>query len=177
MLEPMPSLSGASDVVRRLPGILRALLGPDPIAALRHDLRETIELYEAAGRHDDLSIAASHLAGVANRQARQLAALSQGPLKIAEPNRRGLFAVTVVAVLLGGAELALTGPRANGWGWIPSIFIGVVGMVLILAVAFAVFSLLRGPRWVVGTDVPPEFLKGLAAVTATTDDHRSTQSQ
>lgn len=31
-------------IVRRLPGILRPLLGSEPIPALRHDLHETIEL-------------------------------------------------------------------------------------------------------------------------------------
>ena len=175
MLEPTPSLSGASDAVRRLPEILRVLLGPDPTPALRHEFRETIALYEAAGRHDDLSIAASDLAGLAKRQARERAALSQGRLKIAEPNRRGLFAVATVAVVLGGAELALTGARANGWGWIPSIFIGVVGMVLVLALDVGSILTSARPRWVVWSDVPPEFLKGLEAVTATTDDQRSTQ--
>lgn len=79
-----------------------------------------------------------------------------------------------MALVLGVAELALAGPRANGWGWIPSIVIGVVGVVLIVPLVFAVFSLRPGPRWVVWTDVPPEFLTGLeAGPPPTISDRRS----
>jgi hypothetical protein len=157
----MATWSDATGAVQKVPGIIRALVGPDPIQVLRQSLRETVDIYEKTQGHEELAEASADLSGLITVQASQLVGLSRGPLNIIEPHRRrlGMFALVVIGLWV--AEWALLKGAAHWWWAAAALVVGAVAATFTLMLAFVGGSMLRGPHWVVIRPAPPEVLEQL----------------
>jgi hypothetical protein len=132
----MPSVSAAFGEVG---GALQVVLGLTRQRRLREHLGETIDLYAKAVVHDGLAGTTAHLAGLAERQATDLAAI-----RTRRPQRKWAFGLATIALVFA-AILALPGYFAlrahhTWWTWLITV---LDGCIVLLFVAVAVALLLE----------------------------------
>lgn len=119
-----------SDSIGEIGGTIRAMLGLTTRNRLRDQIRDTVDLYERAAKHADLSEAAADLAQVISLETKRLLETSTSE------GRTWNWASAIVAWVLAFAcafgVYALRTHWPSWWAVLIIIVLGVLGLLLFL---------------------------------------------